>query len=547
MTGYGDRCMDHVGRLLLLLGVAAMPWMPVTTATEPDAPEAVAEIDVHEPEAESPIEPQVADPDEVDSPPLAEVAEPPEPEEPAEPNPAEVVEPAPPAASPAGPRFDRVRATIDVSGELFAPAGRDAVPVRRPIVVEGRFDYLEMPVTAAEEPTVERRYAGAAADLRIDGELQRLVLNDDARVVRVVLRGTTPSPHLEEGFLSREEMDLLETPFDPMLIDALRPTGAVAIGDSWEIGGDVTAGLLAIDTVESGGLEATLEAVEDGRATVMLAGIIDGAADGVPTHVTVEGSFTLPVESTADGPITLTGRVASVAMTVRERREASHVAPGFDVEARVVVARAAADPAAAQEPAAATVVAPGRRQGVGRPGLVWQRDAAGRYNLVHDERWRVIEDGTEGLVMRLVDRGALVAQCSITALPRSSALSPPTIAEVERDIERSLAGQFSRIEHASEASRSDGVRIVRVVTSGRAGDLPFRWIHHVLTDSAGHRLAVTCMLEEALVKRFGTADRDLVDGIMFPAVEADSTPETVGAEGPPADRAARLPTESRTP
>jgi hypothetical protein len=149
--------------------------------------------------------------------------------------------------------------------------------------------------------------------------------------------------------------------------------------------------------------------------------------------------------------------------------------------------------------------------------------------------------------MRLVDRGALVAQCSITALPRSSALSPPTIAEVERDIERSLAGQFSRIEHASEASRSDGVRIVRVVTTGRAGDLPFRWIHHVLTDSVGHRLAVTCMLEETLEKRFGTADRDLVDGIMFPAVEAESTPETVGAEGPPADRAARLPTESRTP
>ncbi|MGI9178501.1 MAG: hypothetical protein ACR2IT_11685 [Pirellulales bacterium] len=479
-----------------------------------------------------------------------------DPEVPAAADVSDFIDPASPAASPppAEPPVDRVRATIDVSGELFAPAGRDAPPIRRPIVVAGRFDFIERPLASADEPTVERRYADAAADLQIDGQPERMTLPEDARAVRIVLRGTMPAPSLENGFLTREELDLLEMPFDPLLIDALRPTAGVAVGDSWSIAGDVTAGLLAIDTVESGSLDASLEVVEDGRATVKLAGIIDGAADGVPTHVTVEGSFTAAVDDAAADPVMLTGRISQLAVTLRERREASHVAPGFDVEARVVIARAAvansggdsSSTAAAPAGASADATMP-RRQGVGRPGLVWHRDRANRYDLVHDERWRVIEDGVEGLVMRFVDRGALVAQCSITALPRSSALSPPTIAEVERDIERSLAGQFARIEHASEATRSDGVRIVRVVTGGRAGELPFRWIHHVLTDAAGHRLAVTCMLEESLQKRFGDADRDLVDGIMFPAGEAESTPETVDTEGPPADREARLPAESRTP
>jgi hypothetical protein len=538
--------------LLILIGVVAETGVPMARAieSEPEAAETAIGVDG----GELPGEPQppVAPPEEVDAPAAPETpAAAADTEATEAPAASDATDLVPPAAAPAEPRADRVRATIDVSGELFAPAGRDAPPVRRPIVVEGRFDFIETPIAAAEEPTVERRYVDAAADLRIDGESQRTTLADDARVVRVVLRGTTPAPHLSGGFLSRAEMDLLEMPFDPMLIDALRPAAAVAAGDSWEIGGDVTAGLLAIDTVESGGLEAGVETVEDGRAIVKLSGIVDGAADGVPTHVTVEGSFMVPVDGEAGEPHALAERVATLTMTVRERREASHVSPGFDVEARIVVARTAAESDVAELAAttatAASAAEPGRRQGVGRPGLVWHRDAVGRYDLVHDERWRVIEEGTEGLVMRLVDRGALVAQCSITALPRSSALSPPTIAEVERDIERSLAGQFSRIEHASEASRSDGVRIVRVVTSGRADDLPFRWIHHVLTDSAGHRLAVTCMLEEPLAKRFGTADRELVDGIMFPAVEAESTPETAGAEGPPADREARLPTESRTP
>jgi hypothetical protein len=262
----------------------------------------------------------------------------------------------------------------------------------------------------------------------------------------------------------------------------------------------------------------------------------------VPAHGTVDGSFTVSATSGTSGSAVLDGRVAGVTVTLRERREASHVAPGFDVEARLAIARAATDEAAEIDtPPNEDAATPHRRRGPGRAGLVWHRDAAGRYDLVHDDRWRVIEDGADGLVMRMVDSGALVAQCVITPLSRAAAGSAPAIAEVERDIERSLAGQFGRIEHASEAERSDGVRIARVVTSGRADGLPFRWIHQVLTDAAGHRLSVTCMLEASMEKRFGNADRELVDGVGLPGGAA------ADGERSPGDRAARLPTESRMP
>ena len=444
---------------------------------------------------------------------------------------------------------DRIRITLDVQGEAFAPTGRDAPPVRFPIALEARFDLREAPVPGGG---VQRRYVDAAADVRVDGAARRVTLSAHARIVAVVLRGTTPSPYLVDGFLTREELDLLETPFDPLLLDALRPPATVAVGDTWDVAADVVAGLLAIDTVESGDITGTFGGIVDGRATMKLSGIVDGAADGVPTHVTVEGSFTVPVaHHDAAEPIALDGRVSHLAVTLMERREASHVAPGFDVEARLAIARTA-DSAAQDTDAPAAVAgdrsaASLRRPGPGRPGVVWLRDAAGRYDIVHDERWRVIEDGSDGLVMRFVSRGALVSQCSITALPRAPALSPPSIAEVERDVERSLGTQFGMVEKSSEATRSDGVRIVRVATAGRADGLPFRWIHHVLTDSAGHRIAVTCMLETSMEGRFGTADRDLVDGISLPAAADDPPPETAGTEDSPPDREARVPTESLTP
>jgi hypothetical protein len=40
------------------------------------------------------------------------------------------------------------------------------------------------------------------------------------------------------------ESDLLETPFDSLLIDDLLPREPVSIGQLWEIPADITAGLL---------------------------------------------------------------------------------------------------------------------------------------------------------------------------------------------------------------------------------------------------------------------------------------------------------------
>jgi len=489
---------------------------PEPASDQPDAPDADA-ADANAPDTAAP-DTDPADPDAAES------------------RPAAAEEPA------ASSSMDRVRVKLDVTGEVFAPAGKDAPPLRLATSLDAMFDFIELDLSAkATDAAVERRYADAVAELRMDGAARRIALAPEARVVRVAMRGTTPSPFLERGFLTRDELDLLDIPFDPLLAAALRPGRDVAVGDSWTVTPDATAGLLAIDTVESGGLEARLDEVVDGVATITLTGIVDGAADGVPTHVTIEGSCQMPAVAAADDRHTLDESPRSAAITIRERREAGHVAPGFDVEARVSFARAAVmgeeRAAERQTPDAAATA---RGGAAGRPGLVWHRDPLGRFEVVHEAGWRPLEDGPDGLVMRLVDHGALLAQCSIAALPRAPAATPPTIAEVERDLARSLADQFGAVEHASEATRTDGVRIVRVVATGRAGELPFRWIHAVLTDDDGHRLAVTCLLEASLVERFGDADRRLVDGIRLPPA-SPASPEATG------DREARLPRDSRTP
>lgn len=429
----------------------------------------------------------------------------------------------------------RVQVRLDVAGELVATTGREAEPLRQPIGVAGRFDFVETPVDDATA-AVTRTYHDASATIVVDGERSVVALADDARTVFVARVGTAAVPFLPHGFLTRDERDLLDIPFDPLLIDAVRPTGVVAVGDRWDVAADIVAGLLAVDTIETGSLEATLESTSDCTARVTLAGVIDGAVDGVPTHVVVDGTATIEAapdisSDAASLRYRLDGRVSQLTATLREQRQAGHVAPGFTVEARVAVSRISEPLPHAAEISTGSSTRP---QAAGRPDRLWYHDPTGRFDLIHDARWRAVEQGPGTLVLRLVDRGALLAQCSITALPPVAAVDRPTIDEVRRDISRSLEGQFERFEEAAADTRDDGLVVIRVVSVGSVGELPFHWVHAVLADEAGQRASVAFMMESTLLERFGTADLDLLAGLRL----------TGGRE---ATREARLPRKTATP
>ena len=440
------------------------------------------------------------------------------------------------------PEATEVAVTLRVQGELFAEAATNQPPVSQPIELEAEFQFTERQPTGVAAAAV-RTYHAATAAFTTDGATNRTTLASDAREVLVALRGTTPMPHLADGFLAREEAELLDVPFESVLIDGMRPAEPVSASAAWTVAADLTAGLLAIDTVESGSLEARLVEVVDGMAEVSLAGTVSGAVDGAPTRLEVSGGYRCPAAADDAGAWRLEGRIETLDVEIVERREAGWVAPGLDVTAHLRLVRTAPD----REPNAERGVSPGssergdrllpaasdRPRGFGRPGTVWERHRQGRYTLVLDDRWRVVEDGSEGLVMRLVDRGALVAQCSILPLPRTAADAAPSAETVRGDVERSLGDQFGRITAAEESTRDDGTRVVRVIAEGTADDRPFRWVHQVLTDPAGYRAAVTCMHEPAMADRFAIADREIAAGLVLlpdrPAErprKADNSPDS---------------------
>lgn len=423
----------------------------------------------------------------------------------------------------------QVVVSLDVEGELVSTTGRGVEPVRQPINVTGTFNFMETQNSPSE---TTRDYSEAHAVIVVDNQSTNIKLANDARLITVTKVGKAAVHYLNQGFLSRDEKDLLDIPFDPLLIDALLPKEAIRVGENWTVPPDDSAGLLAIDMIERGQVQVTFEEVIDDRARVRFQGRLEGAVDGVSTEIVVEGHFetnittsdmtTAGISKESSNRFQLNRPIHTIQCSIQEKRQASHVAPGFNVDAKINVLRTPLPTQTTQKQRSSHKVNPAamnvsdtpsqRRHGEGRPDRLWFRSSDGRFDLVYDARWRIIERSSETLVMRLVDQGALVAQCSITTLPQTSVSNIPTIPEVQRDLQRSLQEQFESFEETSECMIGE-LSVVRIASIGTADSLPFRWVHYVLSDTSGRRMSVAFMMEESMTKRFGSADNELIHNL----------------------------------
>jgi hypothetical protein len=146
--------------------------------------------------------------------------------------------------------------------------------------------------------------------------------------------------------------------------------------------------------------------------------------------------------------------------------------------------------------------------------LELKSDAAG-FELIHDRRWQVMTEQHDATILRLVDRGDLIAQCNISPLPTLGQNQRLTLEGFQEEVRRALGKNFEQLVEASDQTIDAGVQILRVVATGRTGELPIDWMYYHLADDHGHRAAVVFTLESGLADRFAHLDRELVAAFRF--------------------------------
>jgi hypothetical protein len=362
---------------------------------------------------------------------------------------------------------------------------------------------------SAQNGEFVRWYQRASAKTVIDGNSVDTKLSKDVCDVHVCSKGRSLDFWVSEGFLTQPETNVLTVAFDPLHFDALVPPDDPLPGTRWEMSQAFVTKLLCIDKVYTGVLAATVQEPSVEGAVVHIKGAIEGAINGARTSIAIEGDYDWIPGSHSDG------YVSALRVVIQESRAVSYVAPGLNVTA--VVAVSCRSEKRLRPKVMSTGVRTARpdssrpRRGPGKPGFRWVCDPHGRYDIIYDKNWKIIEQGSECLTMRLVDEGALVSQVAVTPLPPRA--ENHTLSDFQKDIEKTLGSQFGHLVSASLSSRDDGTTLMRVASVGETEGLMFHWIHYHVKGPRGQRLSLSFVVESTCFNEFSDADRQYLDGV----------------------------------
>jgi hypothetical protein len=134
-------------------------------------------------------------------------------------------------------------------------------------------------------------------------------------------------------------------------------------------------------------------------------------------------------------------------------------------------------------------------------------------------------------MLRRVDRGDLVAQCTLTALPPKSAGRQPSLEQFQKDVTFSLGKNFGELVSSREWQNAAGHYCYELVARGVVEEVPVEWHYYLVAPESGHRVSAAVTIEKTMVERLAGADRDLVESLeLFPRMPVAQTADNAKDE-----------------
>lgn len=397
-----------------------------------------------------------------------------------------------------------VNVLLEVGGDLkLAEAGK-IKSLKMSVVGKLAYDEKRLP-TQVDTPRAAavRHYTEADATIKVEKGVLKPRLRPDRQLVAVAVGKVQLDMFSPQGPLSRDELDLIDVPGDSLLLDRLLPAEPVKPGDEWRHDDDLLAMLLGLDAISASDVKSELKDLDSDAARIELSGNVQAAVGGVSTELELKGRYKFNRQQ---------GTITWFALLIQEKRSIGHVGPGADVVAKLqmTVTPTAVAPELADEALAALPLE-------ARPVelLLEYRAPGDRWRIQHDRRWHIMTDKTDGMAMRLVERGDLLAQCNVSQLPTSEPGKHPSLAKFQEDVQRALGKDFKQFVNASETRNSLGYTMYRVVAEGVVSDLAIQWVYYLVADSHGRQVVFAFTLEQTLTGQLADADLALVETLII--------------------------------
>lgn len=407
----------------------------------------------------------------------------------------------------------RVSINMDLDGQVQAVV-TDAKSVGMKMTGKAQLQFEERRLSSVGRDAADyraiRNYTQAEFQSQVAEQKSATKLRPDVRQIIAEGQADGLRMYSPQNPLTYEELELIRPPLDSLTAVALLPTDRVEVGEKWETPRWAVQFLTAMEAVESSGLTCTLESATDDVAKVTLKGEIKGGFLGASSEIKLSGFYLFDLKD---------HYLKSMELVQTETRSVGAVTPGLKVTAKVTLER---------QPQAAAALTDELVAGVPRepePGLLLllMEAADWRARVYHDRLWHLFHQNSMVAVLRLMDKGSLVAQCNVTPIGPAPPGKHVGEQQFQDDIQKAIGADFQKIEKAEIIPTQDQRFVFRVIASGEASQktskgvnkIPVNWIYYLVANADGRQMVLVFTVENTLVERLANRDINLALGIDF--------------------------------
>lgn len=415
-------------------------------------------------------------------------------------------------------RVRQVATEVRTSGRVFTNAGNNKTNEHE-LSAMAAFRYRERRLPPAgrdfqslralrefELATMQTQVAGHDSGAELPAKQRLVVVRGERNGLQCYVPGQR---------MSRESVDLLELPGDPLILTALLPRSAVTPGAQWKAPEWAAQMLATLEAVVKVELNCRLASADARSAVVEFNGAANGQRFGANTDVTITGRLVFDRQANLI-------RQANAKYVIKS--SIGTINPGIDATVDVTVDRMLADSSGRLTDAVADIV-PLEPQ----PSDLLLEFAAPPWGITlsTDRQWFVFQALFEGTpqvaILRLVEQGSLVCQCNLSPIPAAAPGEHTPLEQFERDIQQALGDKFQRFTARDTLPADDGRTILRLVAEGEMtvnGEqglvkLPMNWIYYLCADRTGKQLSFVFVVEPAFMDVLANRDVAMVKSVRF--------------------------------
>ena len=410
-------------------------------------------------------------------------------------------------------RTFKITIRMDLDGQVQA-AVADTKAVAMKLTGNAQLSYHERRLASLGRDAADfrglRTYDQAEFHSQVADRVSETKLRPSFR--QIVAEGQTDGVRLYSSFgpLTYEELELLRPPVDSLTALALLPADRVEVGEKWESPMWALQFLTGVEAVEKGELKCTLESAENEVAKVAFTGEVKGGILGAGSEIKVAGHYLYDLKQ---------HYLTHIELSQTETRSVGAVTPGLKVTAKAVLERVPSEHPALNDLSVEAVPREPKPESL----LLAMEASDWGIKLYHDRLWHLFHQGTTVAVLRLMDKGSLVAQCNVSPIGSAPAGKHIGEKQFQDDVQKAIGAEFQKIEKAEIIPTEDKRFVYRVIASGEANQktskgvnkIPVNWIYYLIADADGRQMVLVFTVENTLVEKFQNRDINLALGIDF--------------------------------